>query len=89
MGIRIAKDKVPVVIITSKFRLEGNIHVVIGGRLLDEVNKERDFIPLTDVTVYDEEGNPIDNVEFIALNKDFITFLSPTAEPPRQKEEAP
>jgi hypothetical protein len=65
---------------TRQYRIEGEIHVVAGGRLVDELNKERDFIPLTNVTVFDVVGgNPIDTVEFVAVNKDAVVFLAPTA----------
>lgn len=79
MGIRIQKERISVVIMTRQYRMEGEIHVVAGGRLLDELNKERDFIPLTNVTVFDVAGgNPIDTVEFVAVNKASVVFLAPT-----------
>jgi hypothetical protein len=78
LGIKVAKDKVSVVVMTPQYRIEGDLHVVQGGRLIDEINKERDFIPLTNVTVYDlVGGNPIDTVEFIAIHKNTIVFVAP------------
>lgn len=80
MGIRIVKEKIPVVVILGQFRIEGEMHVVAGGRILDEINKERDFIPLTHVSIYDAiDGKPIDTVEFIIMNKHSITLLAPTS----------
>lgn len=78
MGIKIQKEKIPVVVMTTQYRMEAEIHVVSGGRLLDELNKERDFVPLTGVTVYDlHGGNPLDTIDFLAVNKRSVIFVAP------------
>jgi MinD-like ATPase involved in chromosome partitioning or flagellar assembly len=80
MGIRIQKDRISVIVMTEQYRIEGEIHVVAGGRVIDEINKEKDFIPLTNVTVYDAAtGNSIDTVEFIAIQKQAVVFVAPTS----------
>ena len=43
MGIKTFKERVPVILLTASYRIEGDMHVVPGGRMLDEINKERDF----------------------------------------------
>lgn len=79
MGIKIQKEKLHVILMTDQYKIEGEFHVVAGGRLLDEINKERDFLPLTNVTIYDiEGGNPLDTVEFLAVNKRNVVFVVPT-----------
>jgi len=76
--IKTTKEKIRVIIITSSMRLEGDMHVVPGGRLLDEINKEREFLPVTAATIYDVHGeNIIDTLEFIAVNKHQILFIAP------------
>jgi hypothetical protein len=78
MGVRAIKEKIPVILLTNTYRLEGEIHVVPGGRLLDEINKERDFLPLTNATVYDISGEtPLDSLDFIAVNKNLIVMVAP------------
>ncbi|MFH1453657.1 MAG: hypothetical protein ABIH00_06730 [Armatimonadota bacterium] len=78
MPIVTAKEKIRVVIITTHLRLEGEMHVIPGGRLLDEINKERVFLPVTDATIYDMHGeNIIDTLEFIAVNKNQILLIAP------------
>ncbi len=78
MGIRIQKDRTPVVVMTERYRIEAELHVVVGGRLIDEINKERNFIPLTNVTIYDlAKGKAIETVEFLAINKDSVLFFAP------------
>ncbi|MCL5772938.1 MAG: hypothetical protein M1536_00965 [Firmicutes bacterium] len=78
MGVRAVKEKLPVIILTTTYRLEGEMHVVPGGRLLDEINKERDFIPITNATVYDATGEVVDTLDFIAVNKTLILMMAPT-----------
>ncbi|HXE73104.1 MAG TPA: hypothetical protein VNO81_10625 [Candidatus Nitrosotenuis sp.] len=78
MAVRAVKEKVNVILLTTTFRLEGEMHVVPGGRLLDEINKERDFIPLTNATVYDPSGTPLDTLDFIAVNKNLVVMVAPS-----------
>lgn len=79
MGVRAVKEKIPVILLTTSYRLEGEMHVVPGGRLLDEINKERDFIPITNATVYDITGDaPLDTLDFIALNKSLVVMVAPS-----------
>ena len=40
MGIKTFKERVPVILLTASYRIEGDMHVVPGGRMLDEINKE-------------------------------------------------
>lgn len=77
-AVRSVKEKVPVILLTTTYRLEGEMHVVPGGRLLDEINKERDFIPLTNATLFDPVGGqPVDTLEFIAVNKALVLMIAP------------
>ncbi|MCD4784553.1 MAG: hypothetical protein K8T10_12090 [Candidatus Eremiobacteraeota bacterium] len=80
MGVRAVKEKIPVILLTTTYRLEGEMHVVPGGRLLDEINKERDFLPITNATVYDISGEtPLDTLDFIAVNKSLVVMVAPSA----------
>jgi len=79
MGVRAVKEKIPVILLTTTYRIEGEMHVVPGGRLLDEINKERDFIPITNATVYDISGEtPLDTLDFIAINKALVVMVAPS-----------
>ena len=79
MGIKAIKEKVPVVLLTTHYRLEGEMHVAPGGRLLDEINRERDFLPITNATIYELTGEtPIDTLDFIAVNKSLIVMVAPS-----------
>ncbi len=79
MGVKAVKERIPVILLTTSYRLEGEMHVVPGGRLLDEINKERDFVPLTNATVYDISGEtPLDTLDFIAVNKNLVVMVAPS-----------
>jgi hypothetical protein len=78
LGVRAVKERIHVILLTTSYRLEGEMHVVPGGRLLDEINKERDFIPITNATVYDSTGETLDTLDFIAVNKSLVVMVAPT-----------
>jgi hypothetical protein len=79
LGVKAVKERIPVILLTTSYRLEGEMHVVPGGRLLDEINKERDFVPLTNATVYDISGEtPLDTLDFIAVNKNLVVMVAPS-----------
>ena len=80
MGVRAVKETIRVILLTATYRLEGDIHVVPGGRLLDEINKEREFIPVTRATIYDLNGDsPLDTLDFIAVNKSLVVMVAPAS----------
>lgn len=74
------KEKVPVILLTASYRVEGEMHVVPGGRMIDEINKkDRDFIPVTNATIYEIAGDaPLDSLEFIAVNKNQVIMVAPS-----------
>lgn len=82
MGLKVVKEKIPVVILTNNYRVEGEMHLVPGGRLIDEINKkDRNFLPVTNVTIYDVKGDsPLDTLDFLAINKELVVFVTPLME---------
>lgn len=78
MAVRAVKESIRVILLTSTYRVEGYIHVVPGGRLLDEVNKEREFIPVTKASIYALDGEaPLDILDFVAINKNQVVMIAP------------
>lgn len=78
MAVRAVKESIRVILLTSTYRVEGYIHVVPGGRLLDEVNKEREFIPITKASIYALDGEaPLDILDFVAINKNQVVMIAP------------
>ncbi len=80
VAVRAVKESVRVILLTGTYRVEGYIHVVPGGRLLDEVNKEREFIPVTKASIYALDGDaPLDTLDFVAVNKAQVVMIAPAA----------
>ena len=80
MAVRAVKESIRVISATSTYRVEGYLHVVPGGRLLDEVNKEREFIPITKAAIYALDGEaPLDTLDFVAINKTQVVMIAPAA----------
>ena len=80
MAVRAVKESIRVILLTSTYRVEGYLHVVPGGRLLDEVNKEREFIPITKAAIYALDGEaPLDTLDFVAINKTQVVMIAPAA----------
>lgn len=83
MAVRAVKESIRVILLTSTYRVEGQIHVVPGGRLLDELNKEREFIPITRAAIYALDGDaPLDTLDFVAVNKAQVVMIAPAPSEP-------
>ncbi len=74
-----SKDKVRVVVLTERFRMEGEMHVLAGSRLTDSLNsKAKDFIAITNVAVYSlNDGLLLYEPEYVAVNRESITAIFP------------
>ena len=70
-------DKVRVIISMPSYRLEAFMSVVQGLRPLDFLNTEsQQFVALTEVKVYDWKGEFIEDKEFMAVNKEKISWIT-------------
>jgi hypothetical protein len=76
------KDRIGVVVVMDRFRIEGYIHVPAGSRLTDALNsKAKDFFPLTEAKVYRLEDEVLlYSPSYLALNREFIGCLFPVEE---------
>ncbi|MCX8061269.1 MAG: hypothetical protein N3D16_01675 [Anaerolineales bacterium] len=77
---RVTKEQIPVIIQTVFGRIEGFFYVMAGARLKDEINNSEQFIALTNVKVYDLDGNCEFICDFLSLNRDHIVWLAPQSE---------
>jgi len=73
------KDRVRVMVVTSGFRIEGDIHVLAGSRLTDALNsKAKEYFALTDAKVYAVEGDTVlYSPPYIAVNRASIACIFP------------
>jgi len=72
------KKEVRVTIYTERHKIDGSYHMVPDARFSDDLNaRQKDFIPLTHVTVTDLQdggGAPV-TTDFLALNKHHIVLF--------------
>ncbi len=72
----VQKQPVQVIIQTRNNRIHGTMHKRSDNRMIDKLNKEGAFIPLTDVTVMDVDGKTeLLKNDFLALNLSEIIWL--------------
>lgn len=71
----VSKVQMTAIIQTTTHQIQGIIYVQPDNRLLDELNCPLEFLPITDARVFDTDGER--EVEFIAVSKDQIVWVSP------------
>ncbi len=81
------KDRIRIVVMMERFRVEGDIHVPSGSRLTDALNsKSKDFFAITDARLYDiKSGALLYEPSYLALNRDAIGCLFPVEESAAQR----
>jgi hypothetical protein len=73
----IAKDAVPSVIQTLVSRVQGNLHVRLNERVKDELNRNEQFLAITDANIFNLQGQKIYDAEFILVNRDHVVWIIP------------
>lgn len=76
------KDRVRVMAIVGGYRIEGDVHVLVGSRITDALNsKTSDFIALTDARVFrSDDADPLYSPSYLAMNRDAIACIFPLEE---------
>ncbi len=78
MGLKVPKEKRMIIAVVDRYRLEGEMYVLPRSRPLDELNKPHQFIPLTNVTIYDlKDSSLVDTVPVLFVNKNYIKMIIP------------
>ncbi len=79
MPMKAEKKQVRVTIYTERHKIEGTYHMVPDARFSDDLNaRQKDFIPLTRVTITDLQdsgGTAKTTTDFLALNKHHIVLF--------------
>jgi hypothetical protein len=78
------KDKLRVMICTSLYRIEGDIHLTPSSRVTDLLNvNAKDFMPVTDAVFYHPYENTVfARTEYTAVNRESILMLFPLGAEP-------
>lgn len=74
----ISKKRIPVIIQTSDQRIEGVVHARRGERLKDELNRNEQFLAVTEALIYEGQQETLFNSDFLAINKDAIVWIFPS-----------
>jgi len=73
---QVAKATEKVVVMTNQYKIVGFIHAHPGTRVLDMLNGPGEFIPLTNVILYNLTGDKeLDRPAFVAVPKRAINML--------------
>lgn len=77
----VKKESRRVVIFVENYRIEGYMYLIPGARIVDELNKNMQFLPLTNCIIYDKDSSlEIDRVNFMVINKNRVTLVFPPEE---------
>lgn len=77
----VKKEARRVVIFVENYRIEGYMYLIPGARIVDELNKNIQFLPLTDCIIYDKDSSlEIDRVNFMVINKSLVSLVFPPEE---------
>ncbi|MEB3207019.1 MAG: hypothetical protein VKK59_06700 [Vampirovibrionales bacterium] len=75
-------EVIRVIVITNTLQLEGEIYLTRVGkstrRLTALLHSDKDFLAMTDVTVCDRSGNPVQKPPFLQVNIKHIEALWPS-----------
>ena len=73
----VTKDAVRANIQTLTHRIQGDVHVRIGQRIKDELDRVDRFIAVTRAEIYNLKGNKLYDTDFILVNSDHVIWLIP------------
>jgi hypothetical protein len=82
------RERLPVVFITERIRVEGEVHIKPGERLTDFMNiGDNQLIAVTHAAVYNlSEGRKVYSVDFLNINKSSIIVVFPMSASAQQAE---
>jgi len=72
-------DRTKVVILTSHYRVIGEIALMTGARLTDYVNDSKNFIAVINAEVKDHENIRVFNAPFLDVNREHVELIAPFA----------
>jgi hypothetical protein len=73
----IAKKPTSATIQTTDHRLHGDIHVGLGKRLKDELDGGLQFLPVTNVLIFNESGDVLYRTHFLLINREHLVWILP------------
>ena len=83
---KIEKEAVEVVIKTKGDFIFGFLHIRPIVRIIDDLLNAEKFVAVTNATIYDSQGKVLFQTNFMALNRDDVTYVIPRSEIRRLKD---
>ena len=74
----ISKVAVPAVIQTVMQRIEGSVHVRLGGRVKDELDSSEPFLAVTNAKVFGLDGAVLYETDFMTVARSQIVWVIPS-----------
>jgi hypothetical protein len=74
----ISKVAVPAVIQTVMQRIEGSVHVRLGGRVKDELDSSEPFLAVTNAKVFGLDGTVLYETDFMTVSRSQIIWVIPS-----------
>ena len=74
--------KTKVIILTSNYRIRGQIHLQPGARVTDFMIDSKNFVAVTHVEIWGHDGRLIMAAPFINVSRDHIEIITPDVAPP-------
>ncbi len=76
----VTKNTVQAIVQTPRYRIRGEIHVRMGDRVKDELDRPEQFLAVTNAAIYDENDTLLFEREFVSVNRDHIIWVIPEQE---------
>lgn len=76
----VSKDPIPATIQMLTHRINGNIHIRRGERLIEELKSAGQFLAITGAKVYSTRGKLLYQSEFMTVNRDHVVWIMPEEE---------
>ena len=71
------ESKTRVTILTSTYRIKGNIDLLPGARVTDYMAEAKGFIAVTNAEVWEVVGRQVFTAPFLNVNRDHIEIIAP------------
>lgn len=71
------QDRTKVIILTNRYRIEGELAHFPDARLTDFMVEAKNFIAVTDAVVTEHEGRRITSTAFLNVHRDMIEVIIP------------
>lgn len=73
----ITKTAISALVQTTTHLIQGKVHVRRDDRLIDELDRDKPFLAITEASIIGSGGETLREVPFIAVSRSQIVWISP------------